>query len=83
MLPRRFRRWRRIVDFLRGGARAGVVLAGAASVRRRSAICFGRRVGLRDRVPELEHIGNVPLLAKPFGIAGDGPAERLRARSVW
>ena len=74
-----------IVDLLLGGAsgweivtlaRADDRLAGVPIV-----ICSADVIALRDRTDELEHIGNVHMLAKPFGLDEvTGLVERLVGR---
>jgi len=61
-----------IVDLLLGGASGWDIVALSRADERLAdvpiIICSADVVALRDRQAELEHIGNVHTLAKPFGI---------------
>lgn len=61
-----------IVDLLLGGASGWEIVTLARADERLAdvpiIICSADVIALRDRAAELEHIGNVHLLAKPFGI---------------
>ena len=61
-----------IVDLLLGGASGWDIVALSRADERLAdvpiIICSADVVALRDRQAELEHIGNVHVLAKPFGI---------------
>jgi len=74
-----------IVDLLLGGASGWEIVTLARADDRLAdvpiIICSADVIALRDRTAELEHIGNVHLLAKPFGIDEvTGLAERLVGR---
>ena len=74
-----------IVDLLLGGA-SGWELVALARANDRLAqvpivICSADVIALRDRAAELEQVGNVHVLAKPFSIDElTGLAERLIGR---
>jgi CheY-like chemotaxis protein len=61
-----------IVDLLLGGASGWDIVALSRADQRLAnvpiIICSADVVALRDREAELEHIGNVHVLAKPFGV---------------
>ena len=61
-----------IVDLLLGGASGWEVVTLARADERLASvpiiICSADVIALRDRAAELEHIGNVHILAKPFGV---------------
>ena len=74
-----------IVDLLLGGASGWEIVALARADPRLSEvpviICSADVIALRDRAAELESIGNVHVLAKPFGIDEvTSLAERLIGR---
>ncbi|MGH2444644.1 MAG: response regulator [Candidatus Limnocylindria bacterium] len=75
-----------IVDLIVGGASGWEVVTLARADERLSqtpiVICSGDLTSIRDRAAELEQIGNVHVLAKPFGIDQvTGLVERLIGRS--
>lgn len=61
-----------IVDLLLGGASGWEIVALARADERLASVpvivCSADVTALRDRAPELESIGNVHLLSKPFAI---------------
>lgn len=74
-----------IVDLLLGGASGWEIVTLARADERLArvpiVICSADVIALRDRAAELEHIGNVYVLAKPFGIDEvTSLAERLIGR---
>ena len=74
-----------IVDLLLGGASGWEIVTLARADERLApipiVICSADVIALRDRTAELEHIGNVHVLAKPFGIDEmTGLVERLVGR---
>lgn len=74
-----------IVDLLLGGASGWEIVTLARADERLAGIpiviCSADVIALRDRTAELEHIGNVHVLAKPFGIDEvTGLVERLVGR---
>ena len=76
-----------IVDLLLGGASGWeVVTLSRADDRLASVpiiVCSADVAALRDRAEELERVGNVHVLAKPFGIDEiTGLVERLIGRAV-
>jgi DNA-binding response OmpR family regulator len=60
------------VDLLLGGASGWEIVTLARADGRLSAvpvlICSADVTGLRDRAEELERVGNVHVLSKPFGV---------------
>jgi len=76
-----------IVDLLLGGASGWDIVALSRAHQRLAEvpiiICSADVVALRDREPELAQIGNVHVLAKPFGIdAVTALVERLIGAAV-
>jgi len=74
-----------IVDLLLGGASGWEIVALARADERLArvpiVICSADVIALRDRAGELETIGDVHVLAKPFGLDEvTGLAERLIGR---
>jgi CheY-like chemotaxis protein len=74
-----------IVDLLLGGASGWEIVTLARAHDHLShvpiVICSADVIALRDRAMELEQVGNVHVLAKPFGIDEvTGLAERLIGR---